>query len=441
MTRLVAEKAGLRFLARFGFAPMLAMIVGLGLLVWGAGEPSAQEAAPVLTSSSPVFGECRTGYWSSNRNLDDQAGGASTTCFGSWKPVLGGGASLGLNARATGAAQRMEISRGRVREAYLRFDQGPWTARVGRQVIAWGRSDRISPTDNLSPRDYTALLADDDEQRQGLDAASLRYELSQAVSMTAIVARFEGDTLPKGTLPPNLVDTTRPGRSEYAIKLDRSGVGLDWSLSYYDGFDRTPRYRPELPIGSSPALSRSYEGNRTFGADLALPAGNWTIRGEAAVTLSDPTCTSCGGESRRTHKIVVGAERDIGESISLALQLYGVHRNNYRSPVVQPAALIPLYDGLDRLNSEFSKNDLGATARLSGRFLNDRLKLELGVLFHQPVGSNASYVLRPRTTYALSDHIKISAGADRFYGDTQSYFGARKKNGLSFVEAVFVLPF
>lgn len=138
---------------------------------------------------------------------------------------------------------------------------------------------------------------------------------------------------------------------------------------------------------------------------------------------------------------MVGAERDIGESISLALQLYGVHRNNYRSPAVQPAALIPLYDGLDRLNSEFSRNDLGATARLSGRFLNDRLTLELGVLFHQPVGASASYVLRPRATYALSDQIKIGAGADRFYGDTQSYFGARKKNSLSFVEAVFVLPF
>ena len=107
MTRLVAEKAWLPFLAPFGFAPMLAATVGLGLLVLGAGESSAQEAAPVQTPPSPVFGECRTGYWSSNRNLDDQAGGASTTYFGSWKPVLGAGVSLGLHARATGAAQRM----------------------------------------------------------------------------------------------------------------------------------------------------------------------------------------------------------------------------------------------------------------------------------------------------------------------------------------------
>jgi hypothetical protein len=402
---------------------------------------AAQEPPKTSGTTAPVFGECRTGYWSSNRNLDDQAGAASSTCFASWKPVLNETVSFGFNARVNGAPTRMHTSRGRIREAYARVENGPLTAKLGRQVIAWGRSDRISPTDNLSPRDYTALVPDDDEQRQGLDAALVRYELSQTVSVVAVVGRFEENVLPTGQPPQALNALAIPSRPEYALKLDRNGSGIDWSLSYYDGFERTPRYRAMFPIAAVPGVSRSFEHNRTLGADVALPAGNWTFRGETAITLNTPACSGCGAETRKTSKLVLGIDRDLGEVVSASAQIYRVHRSHYSPPAVQAASLMPLFDGLDRLNSEFSKRDYGATGRVSSRFFNDRLKLELGVIYHQPEAAKSSLVIRPRMSFAVSDHVKIAAGADRFQGNAQSYFGVRKKNNLNFLEISLNLPF
>ena len=99
------------------------------------------------------FGECRTGYWSSSRNLDDRRDITKGTCLINWRSelaeqtqlVLGARAGINDNAKADGYS-------GRLREGYIETGTDSWTWRIGRQIIAWGRSDRVNPTDNLSPR-------------------------------------------------------------------------------------------------------------------------------------------------------------------------------------------------------------------------------------------------------------------------------------------------
>lgn len=391
--------------------------------------------ATALAQSRP-FGECRAGFWSSTRNLDDQADVPKPTCFVNWRPTLAEGVRLGVNARVGWQdAEAADGGHGRVREGYAELESGAWTAKLGRQIIAWGRSDRINPTDGLSPRDFTLLVPEDEEQRNGINAALLRYHVAESLSVTAVVAQFEAHRIPQGALPPNLTRPAEPGRAEWALKVDHTGEGFDWSVSYFDGFDRFARHWVEFISPTTPVFRSAYERAQTVGADFAAAAGGWTMRGEFSYSHLRSDCGSaCPLPRRKVARAVIGVDRDFWDTANINAQLFAVARS-YSDPASTPAARQPLALGLDRLNSEFGDREWGLTLRISDRFLNERLKLEISGIADF---TNRSGVLRPRATYAFSDTVKLGAGVDYFRGRTQSFFGSRKKNDTAFAELTLV---
>lgn len=383
-------------------------------------------------SQSLPFGECRTGYWSSNRNLDDHDDIAKGTCLINWNLDLAEQTRLVLAARAgiddSGQADGYS---GRLRDGYIETGNDAWRWRVGRQVIAWGRSDRINPTDYLSPRDFTLLVPEDDEQRMGLNAVQVRHGFNDSLSLTAVLADFDANRMPQGTLPSNLDKRDEPDALETALKLDHAGDSLDWSLSWFDGYERAPRYQAVM----TPALRfiSAYERKRAIGADFAWAAGEWTVRGEFAHERLTLDCSGCRDERRKSTRIVVGADRNFGESANVNLQLFGVFRD-YREPA-DSGILRLIEEGEDRLNSEFGRRDWGLTTRISDMFFNERLKLEMSAVADL---TGSSYVVRPRASYSLTDSVKLGAGVDHFHGARQSYFGVRKKNSVTFMELSLV---
>ncbi len=400
-----------------------------------------------LTAQSMPFGECRAGYWSSNRNLDDSVGGGAATCFVNWRPVLAEGVRLGVNARAglrnAANANDNTVNAARLREGFLEIESDRFTWRVGRQIIAWGRADRINPTDNLSPRDFTLLVPDDDEQRNGINAGLVRYQPKggNLPSITAIVLQFEANKMPQGLLPPNLARAQRPkpNQAEFALKLDRSGGGLDWSISYFNGFERSPRYDLDLASPTMPLFRSAYERVRVLGADFAFAQDAWTMRGEFSVSRYKQRCyrsIGCEQNDRKTNRAVLGVDRDFWSTTNINVQLFAVARDHrapaFDSATQQPVSFpLPLALALDRLNLELAGHEWGMTFRVSDRFFNDRLKLELAAIVDV---TNHSSIVRPRASFALSDTVKISAGADHFYGGKQTYFGVLKKNNTAYIE-------
>jgi hypothetical protein len=404
-------------------------------LVW----PSMRRALALLAFLLPAlafaqarpFGECRTGYWSSNRNLDAQNGTASATCFVQWKPSVSDGLRFAFNAR-TGWQDSGSSSResARLRDGYIEFESGPWTGRLGRQIIAWGRSDRVNPTDYLSPRDFTLLAPEDEDQRNGINAGLLKYHIDNALSLTAVVARFEAHRTPEGSLPPNRKQSDSQGQREWAVKLDHAGEGADWSVSYFDGFDRFSRYSVEYISPTQPIFLGAYEKVQALGADLATASGSWTFRGEFSYAQHQTSNSS----RRKVTRAVIGADRDFWDTANINAQLFLVSRDHAVS-VAGSAQLQQLGLAVSRLNSEFSRREWGLTVRLSNRFINDRLKLEISSISDL---TNQSGVVRPRAVYALNDALRLSAGLDRFYGRRQSYFGSRSMNNVAFVELAFI---
>jgi hypothetical protein len=404
----------------------------IALVVWPSLALS-QESLGLLP-----FGECRTGYWSSNRNLDDAQNLSSSTCLLNWKLQPAKNIRFAANTRLS-----QEVSsagsgfRGRLREAYVQADFGDVSLKLGRQIVVWGRSDRISPTDVMSSRDYTARVPDDDEQRNGNDLATARWQMTSDITATIHVGLFESHRFPVGLLPTNLISIAAPKRPEYALKIDRVGEGVDFSLSYFDGFNKTARY-DFIPTGQSGDFQSQHERMQMVGIDFATSKGRWTVRGEAAAFWMTAICKQCQADNfprRQIQSAVLGLDRDIFDTANINFQFFILKRNDYQSPESLLGAQRLIANSLDRLNGEFGAIERGLTLRLSERFFNDYLKIEASGVFDL---NNASRLLRARLSYAVNDQVKLHAGVDNFQGKNQSTFGSKQKNNAAFVEFAWV---
>lgn len=401
----------------------------------GALALMASLAAPVAQAQAVAvpFGECRTGYWHSSRNLDDDPGTAKASCLVNWKQALGDAWRMNVSAHAGVRDTQARASGARLKEAYLEAEAGSWRWRLGRQIIAWGRADRINPTDSLSARDFTLLVPEDEEQRLGIDALAANYRLADGVELTGVaVPRFTPHRMPQGSLPPNRALAGEPDGSEWALKVEKSGGAWDGALSIYDGYERQPRYRASFPRASTLLFSGFYERKRVLGADLATTAGGWNMRAEFAASRLAP-CDAC--PSRSMRQLVLGVDRDVGDSANINAQLFAIWRPDFVATGAMAPQQQQIGNALDRLNSEFGKQEHGVTLRVSDRYWNDGLKAELAAIVDL---SGHSSLWRPRVSYSVSDVFKLTAGIDYFHGREQSYFGVRSRNRLGFVELAYV---
>lgn len=384
--------------------------------------------APLATASvfaqDLPFGECRLGYWSSSRNLDHTQDITQGLCFSNWKPSISDSVSFGFSVQGHISDERDTTGdKARLREGYIDIGSDDWSLRLGRQLIAWGRADRINPTDYFSPRDFTLLVPEDDEQRRGIDAALAQYHLNDSNRLSLVIARFEPHRMPLGLLPVGIERSAEPDDAEVAVKYDHIGNFLDWSISYYDGYDRFSRYRLFQNANELPRIHADYESLNTWGFDAAAAVGSWTLRTE--LTHSQQERAQTGDEVSITRAIV-GVDQDFLDTANINVQWFSNHREH-----TSKIPIVVYQEGLDRLNSEFGCHDQGITLRVSNRFLNEQLKVELSSILDT---QKHSYVIRPRITYAVNDEIKITTGADVFSGIEQSYFGIRENNDLHFIE-------
>ena len=112
-------------------------------------EPAVTTANPINAQLSwlGVTGSFRTGYWSSNRLYDDVSGVGTASAWLKLEKKLDNG--IGLFAEGYSAREDFRTdgnTRANMREMYVETRKGDFDFRVGRQIIAWGRTDRLNPT-------------------------------------------------------------------------------------------------------------------------------------------------------------------------------------------------------------------------------------------------------------------------------------------------------
>lgn len=185
-------------------------------------------------------------------------------------------------------------------EAYIdiyRFLFENFDLRVGKQRLAWGTADKLNPTDNLNPDDFSDLVNFTDKIPTWAVKGS--YYLGDVIltgvwlpSLTPILLPRNSASLFLGeqvaSFQNNLtLPAQQPQNSLFAFKLGSRLGRWDYSLSYFNGYDDIPILRQTTisdgPGGSPGQLGLGFPKMQVIGADFATElfgAGFW---GEGAI--------------------------------------------------------------------------------------------------------------------------------------------------------------
>lgn len=369
------------------------------------------------TAGSSIGGTLRAGYWTSSRTLDDRNDLTPLALWTHAAPRLSSTTSLvfdgwlGYPDAASG-----DRTTGTVREAYADLVLGAFEARAGKRIIVWGRADAVNPTDNLTPRDYTLLVSDDADQRFGVYCAELAWHRETLTVTGTWLPGFQPSVVP---LPATLAFREQAPRwvdseQQAAVKVEQSGERVDWSLSYFDGYDRAPDLG-----GARSAPLLAHHRIRVIGADTATVLGRYQVRSELAFTFTENWAGKRTDIANPFLFGVVGADRTFGNYLSVNAQyLVRVIVHHHDPFAVEPdQQLLAVENAVIR--NELDSVQHGTTVRVSDKWWNETLDAEvLGVL----LVPHASYAVRGKVTYAISDRWKGIVGFDYYNGTDPSFF-------------------
>lgn len=323
-------------------------------------------------------------------------------------------------------------------ESWFEYAGAQWDARIGRQIIIWGKADGVQITDIISPPDYTESMTRDlDEIRMPVDAAKFRLLGDYVVTELIWIPVFEAAVQPTGDnpwairqdLPENMrVSTASPiepattmENSEIALKVSGYFSGLDVASSVFYTWDDYPAYHRRVEDdGDIVRVSYIPEHHRltVFGLEFSRPWSDFVFRGEAAYYKGRYYETKDLAEDpvpKDVFKWLGGIDWSPGNDWSLIAQLTGDY----------------IVDHEDRLEDE--EHDLLATLNISKKLLGQTLILS-GMIYYD-MDDNEIYN-RVKAEYAVTDAFHVSVGADIFHGG-DGQFGKYEDNSQVWIKAKY----
>ncbi len=298
-------------------------------------------------------------------------------------------------------------------EAYAELDQFIWEnldVKLGKQRIAWGAADKFNPTDNLNPNDLTDFL--DFEAKMPSTALKASYYLGDYTITGVWLPLFEPALWPRGGTAfllgqtPSTVDI--PARTlengMFALKLSGAAFNLDYSLSYFKGFDDIP-----IPVRIDPStgLVMGFPEMQALGFDFAGEYGSVGFWGEMA--LFYPEEVKIGPEILLSDypylKYTFGMDYTFESGIYLEVQY--VH-------------------GFFTERGRGNLNDF-LIANIERKFLNDDLKLQLGGALEardiDNIKDSYGTALIPEISYSPVDNLEITMQVYLFGGKDATLLG------------------
>jgi hypothetical protein len=417
-----------------------ALILAAAALSFGGGTAQGQDPAGLKAWLRPRA-TLRSSAWSSTRTMDGRGARTESVLWLDAAPRLTPTLELrGAGWFGAGSALEPSDVEASLRELYVHAEVGPADLRLGKQIIAWGRTDALNPTDNLSPRDYTLLVPEDLDQKSGTPAARLAVPVGAITVAAYWLAGFEGHTLPRGGIPAGLRarEIVPEGRAEQgAIRVERSGGAVDWSVSWFRGLDLAPdlslRYVDDLPT-----LEFRHHRLEVLGIDAAATLGKFGVRGEAAWLRTEDTDGRDRTIKNPSVYAVVGADRTWGGYLNVNLQyvVRWVEEFGKGAPSGDPYV-----DGvvalLDRFAQQQRELQHGVTLRVADQWRQETVAADISVV---TLIEPWQFLVRPSLSYALSDRWKLLAGADLYRGDPGTQFHDLEKNSLGYLELRLGLP-
>ncbi len=323
-------------------------------------------------------------------------------------------------------------------EAYVHHAAPGWELRTGRQIVRWGKTDQISPVDNLNPQDMREFFIPDLEERKIPDwMARLRV--------------FPGDLGPAGAIALEAVFISFPARNEFDwtgntwallgvedqgldIDEDEPGKGLDhagyglraaatvsgWDLavSWLQTDEKTPRLRLDPFNPRGPTLQADYGRQNIFGFEFETTLGGFGFRGEAAYSDRQSLNTEdFDPASSPVSYWVLGLDY-IGEADWYAnIQLSHQH----------------LFD-FDEDTLFLERDNVYLNGELNREFWRGNLMLKLR--YAVDIRDGGSF-LTPEAILTHFKNLELSLGTNLFFGPRDSLFGRYRDNDQAFLQATY----
>jgi hypothetical protein len=396
--------------------------------------PDAPAATGILERTG-ITGAVRAGYWNSTRNLDAERHlGAGMLWLKTSRRLSSHISFLAEGWTALRGPLEDGDAIGELREAFVDVRVGQLDVRAGRQIIAWGRADGVNPTDNLSGQDLTLLVPDDADRRLGATAVRASYYIGE-VSLTGVwLPEFRGHRFALPAPPPGVAivrdDDGWPG-DQWAVRVEQTGRGVDWSVSYFSGKDMAPDLGVAAPDDAAPRILLLHHHVRVFGADMTTNLGRFGLRAEGAYVGTEDTRGADPFVKNPFVFVVAGADRTFGGQLNLNVQY--LFRYVLDDPLMpRDGAFAPAVAAQQAiLSSQTRPAQHGASFRIGYKWLHETLEAECAAAAYAgPSGAT----VRPRLVYAVTDEWKALVGAEIVGGERASLFGLLRRNSTAFVE-------
>lgn len=354
-----------------------------------------------------------------------------------------------LNGPTKVATLSTQLQRG-----YIRNSGEGWEVRVGRDVVSWGVSDAINPTDYLGVKDQTFLTFQDENKRRGLNLIRAKWTADEGRSPVSLEFVLAGqaprtDVLePEQTLPSSVKDwgvrSSQKGDfgSNLAIRAQYTGEGWEGSISGYTGQSALPEYQLLESSLLSIGVGRQHQRMTAVGFDGTSSHQKWIFRWEAAhrrFSLSDGRAEIL---QQPTLDTVVGVERPLGERFRVHGQILHKWINDWKDPkslsgssATETSVLRALAEANQRLWGSTSASSLGSTLRLTYKTESEDWTVQT---FHLYLFESQSAIHRPSLTHTPITNLNVTLGAELLDGPLDTGLGSLRDLSSLFAELEFV---
>ena len=343
-----------------------------------------------------------------------------------------------------------------LREAYVSYSKPGHEIKVGQQIIPWGKSDGVNPTDYFTAKNYTLLNPDDEVKRIGAPALHYNFTPDQGnspLNFEVVVQAYYPQMkllIPDTAIPnglqfqkyPNTPTAFQGNSMEYGFKLSYLKSDYDFSISAFKGFSQYPEY---IFNPRTLAVSPINPAERAFGADASFTTGAYIVRLESAVHILDNGSSSdpLYGLVEPNHwDSVIGVERPFLTDFRIQVQFLYRYHLEYEDPSLN-ASPVPMLNQIQQtvaqanaliLNYQRQSNP-GATLRLS--YSNETSNWSGDIFLLGYFGGGQDHLLRPQIGYTPVTNLKLQAGLDLYGGAESRPLGALHDRSDAFFEAKY----
>jgi len=351
------------------------------------------------------------------------------------------------------------VTRFDLREAYVTVNGKTWDISAGQKIIKWGRADFTNPTQKLSPQNLLSRSTDHEDMDMGNLLMNARWYPSPVFSIEAVaIPYYRSSVLLIEPLDlPSYVNIsqiesliTDKKMFTYGVKANFQITGIDFSFSWFDGYDPMPGVKLTNfsidTIGFIPSPSASLSMTpykiKNIGFDFETTVGSFGFRGEAAWTIPSLSFKSYEYVPCQEIKWVAGADwmkgnwRITGEYSGKAIPDFEPTTvGSFIGSELDPTALavllaIPGFDLQDYVRQQVGSFNRLYNYQLEKSYHSAGLRVETDLLYGKLTPSvtalynftSHDFMIMPELVWKPVDGLSVTAGGEYFSGRKGSVY-------------------